>query len=186
MSFSIKWLLCAVAFIAVSLAALLNANELWRIGCRSAVVLTVLIAIAGALWSSGKSRAFYGGYVLFALAFYTNLFGDQSEFITGNALTAIHQSLFEPTSETVTGSFHPVSYNGDVLTVIHQKDSTLLVTAIRPKRLEFLGVGHAIFSVAWGVIGGYVAMGFYSRRESKMPFSSMRAIAADPQTTLLP
>jgi hypothetical protein len=167
MSFSIKWLFFGVAYIALSLAALLNANELWRIGCRSAVVLTVLIASAGVLWSRGKARAFYGGYVLFVLPVYTNLFGFQSDFITANAFTAIHKSLFDPITETVTGPFYPSSYDGDVLTVTHQKDSTLLVTAIRPERVEFLGVGHAVFSVGLGLIGSCVAIWFLLRNEPR-------------------
>ena len=165
MSFSIKWLLYAVAYIAVSLAALLNANELWRIGCRSAVMLTVLIATAGSVWSSGKKRAFYGGYVLFAVSLFTNFFG-QCEFITANALTAIHKRIFEPVSETVTGPFYPSQYDGDVLTVTNQNNGVLLVSSVRPERLEFLGVGHAVFAAALGVVGGYVAVWFYSHREA--------------------
>lgn len=168
MRFSLRWLFVAILFIAVSVAALLNANELWRIGYRSGVMLAVLIAAAGALWSSGKTRAFCGGYVLFALAFFTNLFGFQSDFITGNAFTAIHKRSFEPISETVTGPFYPSQYDGDVLTVTRQKNGTLLVSAIRPERTEFLGVGHAVSTVALGVIGGYVAVWFYSRHEASI------------------
>jgi hypothetical protein len=165
MSFSIKWLLFVVAYVGVSLAALLHANELWRVGFRSALLLSVLVTIAGAVWSVGRTRAFCGGYALFALLFFTDLFGSQSEFITASLLTTIHRGAFDSLTETISGPFYPSAYDGDVLTVVHQKNGTLLVTAIRPARLQFLAIGRAVLYFPFAVSGGCVAMWFYSRRQ---------------------
>jgi hypothetical protein len=166
MQFPLRSLLIAVAFIAISLVALLNANELWRVAVRGAVVLMVLIASAGAAWSIGETRAVCGGFVLFSLPFLTVFFGfkSSSDFLSRHLLESIHSRAFAATTEIIRGPFYPATYGGDVLTVDNQKDGTLFVTAIRPKQQDFVVVGHAVLAVPLGVIGGLIARAFYRRR----------------------
>jgi hypothetical protein len=168
MRFSLKWLLTAVAFIAVCLFALLHANVLGRVGTQGAVLLSLLIGSAGAMFSVRGVRAFCGGYVLFAIPFLAVFFGFKSgsDFISTRMLEIIHSQAFSPTTEMVRGPFYPATYEGDVLTVTDQPDASLLVTAIRPKRQDFVSVGHAILSVPFSVLGGLVALAFYRRRPS--------------------
>jgi len=45
MRFSLKWLLIAVAFIAISFVALLNANDIWKYAFENAAWVFLLVAI---------------------------------------------------------------------------------------------------------------------------------------------
>jgi hypothetical protein len=170
MHFSLKMLLIAIAFVAVSLGALLNANDLWRIGFRSAVLVTVLIAATGAVCSSGKTRAFCIGYVLFSLSFFTKFFSFAwgSELITTNALSTLHAQMFAPQTERVSG---PISSEGwDLLDISAQVDGTSIISFIRPRRDQFVAVGHAVLSIPLGIIGGVIAMAFHRRSRNERDF----------------
>ena len=61
MRFSLRWLFVSVAFVAISVVALLNANEYWTFVWRIAILLGLSLAIIGALLSQGQSRALWIG-----------------------------------------------------------------------------------------------------------------------------
>lgn len=168
MQFSLKWLLVAIAFIAVSLVALLNANEWWRSGFRTAVQFSVLVAVIGAVWSVGTTRAFCGGYAIVTLCWFTRFFGAQwADLVTTDALSAIHSQAFAFNEEKVEnyGSHIHMSYDGDIVGVpAVNSDNSATILVVRPRRQYFTEVGHAAFSVAFGVVGGFIAVAFYRRR----------------------
>lgn len=166
MQFSLKWLLIAIAFVAFSLVAMLNANELWRIGFRTAVIFSGYIALLGALFSLNATRVFCAGYTIVAISFLTNFCGADwgSHLITENALSAIHSRIFAPVVVTIGGDRPIETIDGDIIARRHNVDGTTTLTYIRPDRFDFLGVGHSVLSVALGVIGGFIAVAFYRRR----------------------
>jgi hypothetical protein len=169
MQFSLKWLLVAIAFVAVSLVAMLNANELWQNGFRTAVLFSMLFAVIGALWSVGTVRAFWGGYAIVALCYLTRFFGTDwgSGLITTNALSAIHSHAFTFTEEKVENypSIQLRGYDGDIVGVpASYSDGTATILVVRPKQHSFIEVGHAVLSVVLGVMGGIIAAAFYRRR----------------------
>jgi hypothetical protein len=172
MQFSLKWLLIAIAFVAVSLVALLNANDLWRIGLRTAVLFSVLIAIIGAVASAAATRLFCVGYAIVALPFLTNFLGADwgSDLITHSALSEVHGKLFSPKEETVAQQdvmgFPGNNFDGDLVGVrnFDGNNNTAIASVIRPKKRHFAEVGHAVLSALLGVVGGIVAVAFYRRR----------------------
>src|SRR5688500_1127412 len=104
MRFSLKWLLVAVAFVAVGLVALLNANELWRHAFETAIILLFLTSVVGGVASSGQSRAFWtgcavfvGGWFVVATGFFVSSWPNR--LITTDGLNAVHGFLISPTQE---------------------------------------------------------------------------------------
>ncbi len=168
MQFSLKWLLAFTAFVAVSLVALINANGLWLNSFRTAVLASVLVATLGALWSVGRSRAFCGGYAIVAVCFFTRFFGEQlaSDFITHDALSAIHARAFHFTQEDVRNLelVRQSDYFDIVGVPVSNADGSATILVVRPKRHYFLEIGHSACSILVGIIGGYIAMWFYRRR----------------------
>jgi hypothetical protein len=173
MQFSLKWFLIAITFIAVSIVAMLNANDHWRMLLQNAVLLTVLIGIAGAVCSVGKERAFAFGYVLFALVLVTNCFGFSwiPELATTRVLAALHKQIFVPTEEKVPAPVDPDTFNGDLLYTSQSAKGTI-ITFIRPRIDHFISVGHTVLSIPFGLLGGLIASTFYRKRLKQAARSS--------------
>jgi len=173
MRFSLKWLFSGVAFVAVSLVAMLNANELWRIGFRSAVLFSALVAIIGALWSVGATRAFCGGYAIMALSFVTKFFGAEwgSELITMHGLIPFHSLVAAPIDETLSQNrvieLTQADHDQEISVKQFIADRMAITSIIRPRRQDFLQVGNAVLSIVLGVIGGFIAVAFYRRRPQR-------------------
>lgn len=66
-TFSIKGLLVAVGFAALSVVALLNANRHWHSGLMNIAVLLLAVSLIGTLWASYSQRAFCGGFFILTL-----------------------------------------------------------------------------------------------------------------------
>src|SRR5438128_404667 len=67
--FTIRTLMAFVVVLAVGLAGLRSATELWA-GCLLLVTLGVLLAaVLGAIYTAGRSRAGWVGFSLFGLAY---------------------------------------------------------------------------------------------------------------------
>jgi hypothetical protein len=169
MQFSLKWLLIAVAFAAVCLVAMLNANELWQNAFRTAVLFSVLVALIGAVASVAATRLFCVGYTIVALLFFTNFFGASwaSELITQNILSDLHSRAFPFTEEKIgyLGPQTAMNYDGDIVGVpVSNSDGSATILVVRPRKRHFVEVGHAALSVALGVVGGIIAVAFYRRR----------------------
>ncbi len=106
LNFSIKWLLLAVAYVALSVAALLNANDYWRYGFESVAFLLLLTALLGMSFSLRQRRAFWAGWFVFSAAWFLfalGLFefsrGWTARLITTSGLNSLHGHVITPTSE---------------------------------------------------------------------------------------
>jgi hypothetical protein len=162
--FSLKWLLIAVAYIAISVGALLNANRFWRSSLESSAVALVLIALAGVIWSAGERRAFWGGSLLFGaiyLLWSTGLFGltQSIRFPPTDAFSYIHRRSFTPTTEIPESpDLSDIDYSNEFVGGV----ATLQV--IRPGNTVFTAVGNAVLAIPFALLGGVIATAFYRRR----------------------
>jgi hypothetical protein len=165
MRFSLKWLLIAVAFVAVGLVALLQANNVWRVAFENASLFALLVATSAAVYSLGERRAFCFGFVMFGLTYF--LFGffsnSRERLLTTTGLRAIHPKLFEAKSDVIPFE-EPI--DGDVVGT-----ATMLpggvnarVMIVRPRLTDFIAVGNAVVCMVFGLLGGVIARAFYRRR----------------------
>jgi hypothetical protein len=169
MRFSLKWLLIAVALVAVSVVALLNANNDWRSMVENAALFAILVATAAAVYSAGERRAFCFGFALFGITYFLVLaspsFSDARErLFTSAGFRIIHKQLFHAKSDVVLFR-EPI--DGDVIngTALMQPDGiNARVMIVRPKLSDFIAVGNALFCIPFGLLGGVIARAFYRRR----------------------
>jgi hypothetical protein len=140
--FSLKWLLVIVAYLAITVAALLNANRFWRSSLESAAVELVLIALAGVIWSAGERRAFWGGAFLFGaiyLVWATGVFGltQSIRFPPSDAFSYMHRRLFTPAPETITNE----TDLSDIDYFDNSMGGVITINVIRPGNAVFTAVG---------------------------------------------
>ena len=178
MRFSLRWLFVAVAFVAISVVALLNANNLWHAAIWDSALLLLLVAFVGGIWSTGHRRAFCFGYFIFAFTYFvfaSGFFGftRQELIVTTNGLQILHAKLFEPEAALIPPggsaegdlvSDHPPLRDGTRRGQL--PDGSLPVMIIRPGRSSFVALGNALACIPFGLIGGFIATWFYSRRDS--------------------
>jgi hypothetical protein len=171
--YSIRSLLAAVALVAVSIVALLNANRHWRSGLMNLVVLLLALALIGMRYAAPRRRAFCGGFLILGLTYFLLAtqwwkFDSTWELLPQKALNYVHARIFQPQIETI----GPVDYSlrngeGDIVSQGQQlPDGTLTVTVIRPSRENFAGVGTALYCVLFGVFGGLAATWLNRQAES--------------------
>ena len=175
-TFSIRWLLFVVAYVAICFTALLNANNYWRYGLHAASLLLILTAILGTIFSAGQRRAFWTGCLVFGAAWFLPVFGNH-EFVRAlqprliNAgFTALHGRLFSPTIEVF--PYEDInlaiqrgrSLGGDVQTL---PDKRHQVTFIQPSESRFTAAGEAALCVPVALLGGLIATWFWQSREAE-------------------
>ena len=170
MRFSLKWLLIAVAFVAVGLVALINANSVWREGLETVAAIMLLVAIVGAIASLGERRLYWLGYILFGGVFFVTETGmipilQESQLLPNTLWSYAHQQAVRPKQEELTRDEFENIRDAEIL-VRHSplSDDTLTVTLVRPSRQAFVEVGNALLCIPFGLLGGVVASAFYRRR----------------------
>jgi hypothetical protein len=160
--YSIKSLFAAVALVAVSIAALLNANSYWRSGLMNLVVLLLALALIGMQYAAPPRRAFCGGFLILGLTYFLLAtqwwkFEKTWELLPQAALRYLHRQMFQPQNEII----GPVDFNVPNADVVSQgrqlPNGRMSVTVIRPSRENFVGVGTALFCLLFGLSGGLVA-----------------------------
>jgi hypothetical protein len=191
--FSIRTLMAVIVISAVGLAALRNANDLWAAAMSLVALTTVGIAMLGAVILRGKERccllgfaAFSGGYFVFAL---TPLLA--SQFGTTPLLSHLREAMFASTAASLSDADawellqrklkiesslarlkrSVRNFNSDpaalemansLQAIQNQLD---LDRAAGPHFEHFQRVGHALFALLSGLLGGLIAGWLYARRE---------------------
>jgi hypothetical protein len=160
--YSIKSLFAAVAFVAVCVVALLNANRFWHSGLMNLVVLLLALALIGMRYGAPPRRAFCGGFLILGLTYFVLAtqwwkFEKTWELLPQAGLRYVHGQIFEPRIEII----GPVDFNipnaDVVITGLRLPNGTMRVTVIRPSRENFVGVGTALFCMVFGLLGGMIA-----------------------------
>jgi hypothetical protein len=189
---SIRTLMASIVVSAVGLAALRNADDLWAGIMLPLTLAAVGVAVLGGAFSRGKERAwlvgcalFGGGYLAAALSPIQLRLGTTHllEYVHARAvsfsLTDFEISRADRTSILV----RAVSTDGTVSTRTVPNSvynpagqDILLATMESPNRWRsalpgatnhdaFLLVGHCLFTLLAGLVGGTVAVWFWRRRE---------------------
>jgi hypothetical protein len=159
MQFSLRWLFVAVAFVAISVVALLNANSYWAAITRSALLVVLSLAVVGAVFLDGRARAFWIGFEIVAL-FHFLLSGllfstPFAPLLSDEVIAWMHQSVAPiETTQVRDGDY----FNG--------RPRYIRIDNAVPPREYFEPIARCVFIVLIGIVGGFVASWFYSRRES--------------------
>ena len=150
MQFSLRWLFIAILFLAVSAAALLNANEHWAGAARTAIIVLLSLAAVFAYLASGKYRAFWLGFAVvgtahfastrFAAFYYHS--NDYNHVVADAAIEWLHGVIAH-------------EERGEVNPIIGR--TTLQVE-------KFRIVARCITVVPLALLGGCIAVWFHSRR----------------------
>jgi hypothetical protein len=159
--YSIKSLFVAMALVAVSIVALLNANRFWNHGLMNLVVLLLALALVGMKYAAPPRRAFCGGFLILGLTYFLLAtqwwkFENTWDLLPQRALRYLHGQMFQPQSEIV-----PVNFSDRDADVVFQGGAlgsgTVQATITRPSRENFIGVGTALYCIVFGLFGGFVA-----------------------------
>jgi hypothetical protein len=155
MRFSLKTMLAASAFIAVSVAGLHYANLPWAAFFYTAAFLSVLTGIVGSLVCSWPTRAFWIGFAVFGGGYFW--------------LALIHEARVEvqgfgvQVPEPDLGTTHLLIWADRLLrsersgTPGFQRRS---LSGPRSTREYFVQVGHGIFTMLLALIGGALGKAF--------------------------
>jgi hypothetical protein len=104
--YSIKSLFAAVALVAVSVVALLNANRFWHQGLMNLVVLLMALALIGMRYAAPPLRPFCGGFLILSLTYFLLAtqwwkFEKTWELLPQAALRHLHGQMLQPQNEIV-------------------------------------------------------------------------------------
>jgi hypothetical protein len=180
---SIRTLMAFVLVSAVGLAALRNANELWA-GMMILVALAGLgTAILAAINLGGRERAWWQGFALFSGGYLVAAFGPVPfHLATTQLLISMHPVITSPgTGPPVYPIFWRQRANAlaqierlkaagqgpndrelsGAMNMLANLNTQLAGT---PNQDEFLRVGHCLFILLSGLLGGTIAMWLYAKR----------------------
>ena len=149
MVFSLKQLLAIVLVVSVGLAALANADKPLIVGVVRLLTLMVLVLAAYSVWTSEReARAFRIGFVcwggVYFLIHVAPRIGD---------LNLGTDMVLSP----ILGILQPDAFERDRQGVITGVHETLYA--------QFFYIGHCLLTFLFGLIGGWVTVYFYRKRQ---------------------
>jgi hypothetical protein len=190
---SIAGLMVAIGVVAVAIAALRNASEVWT-GVLLSVTLVVLACSAfGVAYRRGAARAGWFGFAVFGWGYLALTLGPwdrfQSSLPTSRALVYAHGQLFPPEVYSVVSEVvpSPTGSGPGVMTVRTMKrgdasasvtvNSSSTTTSIRrvlgfgDNLRQFEQIGHCLLAFVVGLVGALIARWFHRGAEatSAMP-----------------
>jgi hypothetical protein len=166
--FSMKWLLGAVAFVGLSIVALLNARWYWHSGLMNVLLVLLAASLAGMIYLGRDGRAFCGGFFIFGMFYF--LFATQWwklerewRFMPTSGLSALHKHTFVAKNETIPPS--GFQGGGDIVSRGQPlPNGSVPAMVVRPSHEAFVGVGNTLLCFLFALLGGVVARRM--RRES--------------------
>jgi hypothetical protein len=187
LQFSILTLLGTVTLAGLGCAALVNASPLWAAIVVSGTVLALLTATLGAFYGQSGARVFCGGFAVFGWAYLvlsTGMFHELEQyFFTGAAHDRLYAAINEPNS----GASYQVAYaytaaaNPYAQVVVAQPapmaaipppqpiyaPTTVAYAAPAMNSIDYNAfdrIGHALWAVLLGIVGGVLANCFAGRK----------------------
>ena len=154
MRFSILTLLGLVALAAIATAALLNANDICGRVSYSVTFVVLLVAVVAAIVLRGRLRAFWIGFAVFGVAYFSDVYADKSELLT----TAISDYVFKRIDPTPSAPRNAI---------IGGPNSVGAFLSRRPANADFVTVFNSILSLAFAFVGGLIARYFYWLRQKQ-------------------
>jgi hypothetical protein len=190
---SIRTLMAFIVGSAIGLAALRNANDRWAKMMFIAALVSIGVAALGACFLRAKERArwtgeaiFAGGYLILALTpWLSSCLGTTQllDYIHAKVVASTIASFEMSRSDQDTILFRVVSSDGAIHIrkvpdgVASSAPTERLLASMEPANRwrsalpgaanhnQFQRVGHSLFSLVAGLLGGMVGMWFYARRE---------------------
>jgi len=167
--FSIRSLIALIIVLAVGLAALRDANELWAGMLLLVALAAVGFAVMGAAILRGKERYWWAGFAFFGGGYLALAVGPwpsdtfQPRLGTRHLLRYIYSQLTPGELEAVL-----VLPNSHDLVFTSTPAARLWNSLIAPGTnfTAFERVGHYLFALLAGLVGGMAAAWLYVRRES--------------------
>jgi hypothetical protein len=190
--FSIRTMMALIAGAAVGLAALRNANDLWA---RVMMMLALgLVCVAG-LWAillRGRERAGWLGFAVLGCTYLsvsvsplrsrlstTDLFEyvharvvsssiatfEVSRADQGSILYRVVMTDGTANSRTVSNSVYRSTPSEDLLATMEPANRWRSALPGAANHDQFLRIGHSLFALLAGLVGGTVAVWFWGRRE---------------------
>ena len=160
MRFSLKWMLGAVALVGFGCVALYNANETWATAVLFFTVVVLLVAILGAIYL--QPRAFYVGMCIFGWGYLLLTDGPPiGEAVKPLAATDALLDVIYKTMQhgIVVDPSGIVILDSDGARMINNRGPTRFAS-LMPIRKHFQAVGHSLFALLFGIIGGAVGEWF--------------------------
>jgi hypothetical protein len=181
--FSIRTLMVSIIGTAIALTALRYANELWAGMMVLVALVTLGTAILAAIHRANCERAWWQGFVLFFGGYLVAAFGPvQFDLATSQLLIDMHPVITSPgTGPPV----YPTLWRqraralaqierlkaagrgpndrelSGAMNVLANLNTQLAGT---PDQDQFLRVGHCLFALLSGLLGGTIAMWLYAKR----------------------
>jgi hypothetical protein len=190
---SIRSLMSFVVLSAVGLAALKNAGDLWAGMTLLAALAAFGAATLGVLILRGRERCWWAGFALFSGGYLAFAFGPgfsanvRPHLGTTHLLVHVQQKMHLRTDLMYADLASAQAEHDSLLaritplkrTLRNRNDPALValegtlssveqeITVLRrtPTREQFQLVGHSLFALLAGLVGGLVATWFYDRRE---------------------
>lgn len=164
LQFSIRTLLLVAVVVAIGCAALIHPTEMWRQAIVTMTILIIMISTLAAIFGHGNVRASAGGFAVagwlyFLLAFSPSL-SIREHLLTSKGLDMLeHVVLGESERSVNTIPFMP---DGRQL-VTGTGNSTIRLWDLSTRNSNFRNIGHALWTLTFGMIGSFVA-GWFSQR----------------------
>lgn len=189
--FSIRSLMVLIVTSAVGLAALRNANELWAGMLMLLTLAAVGVAILGAVIMRGRERAWWLGFAVFVGGYMAiSISPLQLQLSTTHLLDYLHARVvgssiatFEVSrpdrssvlyrvetidgtvnSRTVANSVYYSTPGEDILATMEPANRWRSMLPGAANRDHLLRVGHCLFGLLTGLVGGTVGAWFHVRR----------------------
>ncbi len=188
--FSLRTLMAFILVAAVGLAALRTANDLWAGRMLLAALAAVGVSILGAALMRGRERAWWLGFAVFGGGYLAVSVGPWVDDAFRQKLSTTHwigdlrNLMFDSSVKSLLAEkdqireelakLLPVSGNGDpVVSSLRRNlkaiDEQLTRNRNVTRRFDhFQSIGHSLFVLVSGLMGGTVAAWFYARRGREM------------------
>jgi hypothetical protein len=165
MAFSVKQLLFLMAVVAFGVAALANADKPFVSHLFDLLTLALLIAIAYGAWiNQGAQRAYRIGFLCWAALYYW-FFKEGFNIGAGDVIDYAARVL-GPERPSAGYGYGGYSMQSDDL--FAEPQQTRERYGPYGWYMGFRSIGHSMFLLFFGLIGGFVTVYFYRKRQRKL------------------
>jgi hypothetical protein len=161
MRFSLRWLFVLILLAAIAITALLNANEYVAWFLWSALVLVLSMAIVAAIASDTRTRAFWSGFAVLGWVYFASTgftlvdgFGGISDAVV---IPWLHAQIADE------GFFDVQPMYDDMGRLFGSQTNREKIPTLE----TFRATSRGCVTLLMAILGGYVALWFYSRRDQR-------------------
>jgi hypothetical protein len=170
LQFSLRTLLLAFIPIGLAVAALANANYYWANAALNVTLACLGISLIASMWSRKRTRAFWSGFAVFGCGYMLLAFGPWFDSHIGKNL--ISQQVLER-SASLFGHKIPFGLPLVMDSIWSNKDASWEMEYMKKQYpaatanniWDYLFVGHCLFALLSGLLGGFIGICFYMRSE---------------------